>query len=911
MHSKALVATLISAILLLSAMPMVAFAPQPPINPDELILGSIGLPYRADPATAYDTGSGSLIMNIYEPLIDFARDKSEPPQTQGKIDQFVPRLAVALPTKQVFLMHLISLTPINQSNPECTYWEDIVTGEVYHINGWRDNNPEKPYPELGPCDVVYMEEVDPGTHMPIPCTKFMWHVQEKWHDGPLVHIIVKRTWYIFKLRTGVPIHPWKYYNGMDAPCANLTCEDVEYYFERALVQDRLYGPTWMFYKPILDAMNVDDLMTGTGLDSFEVGRLIDCAFQQNCTHFFINVGIDFPETAWYQILAQTWGAIVPKAFSINHGCWPQIWANATHAIWKLWRRWPTLTRSPLDRAPTTLTPPGVAAGTVTPPPGWTGSWAGHAEPAPVLRGTGPYYQTGIGWDTVLNQWRIDWFKDTRCGSYWGGWAPYDCHPYFVKTYKMRNIEDWSVRYDAFMVGDIDVIAVPRAYMTQLLTDPEDPTSPPLPGIKCYKDILTLVSDSLHFQFVVTDGSAYMPTIGGAPTPAFFSNEHARKAFAYALNFTKLIKDAWWGEAEQPATPLINNLSPDFRKPEIKKYDIDLAMVRYHLKNANFSGVPLWESGFKTTLVYNLGNDQRKIACDMIALAIEGLNAERGVLPPFDVDVVGLPWSPDYLEEMEMGYLPVFQIGWLADFADADNWIRPYMHTYGDFSHIQGYSNPAADLLIDLAVKTPDVDPTITKTIENTTAVPATGTPNCTYWHETAPTPSLIWHICNWIDGWKGKKDGKLSICDAIKLNCTEWWHVKNMTQDPVTKKITLELERSKRTDMYVQLQYMWIADCPTLMIVQPMGRAWMRTWVQGWYDNALFPGAPIRDRWKGYVGDLNRDLCVDIFDLVIVAAEFGKPPPPITDPRADINKDGVVDIFDIVIVAAEFGSGCL
>jgi parallel beta-helix repeat protein len=54
-------------------------------------------------------------------------------------------------------------------------------------------------------------------------------------------------------------------------------------------------------------------------------------------------------------------------------------------------------------------------------------------------------------------------------------------------------------------------------------------------------------------------------------------------------------------------------------------------------------------------------------------------------------------------------------------------------------------------------------------------------------------------------------------------------------------------------------------------------------------------------------GDLNVDGFVDIFDIVIVALEFGHPPPPIEDTRADVNKDGIVDIFDIAIVAIHFG----
>ncbi len=54
-------------------------------------------------------------------------------------------------------------------------------------------------------------------------------------------------------------------------------------------------------------------------------------------------------------------------------------------------------------------------------------------------------------------------------------------------------------------------------------------------------------------------------------------------------------------------------------------------------------------------------------------------------------------------------------------------------------------------------------------------------------------------------------------------------------------------------------------------------------------------------------GDLNVDWVVDIFDLVIIATQFGRPPPPISDMRADVNKDGTVDIFDIVIVSTNYG----
>jgi parallel beta-helix repeat protein len=655
--------------------------------PSILNIGVASMPLEADPATAYSTASIPLIQNVYEPLIGFARNMSEPdPRKQGLTDQFVPKLAKDLPTKEVITLDLYNATQVNWSNLKLTKWNG--TDGVYRITGWRDNRPDD---ILGIDDAIYAEKINPETEEWIPCTKFAWQVKLKETLGSTIHLRVTRNWYIFELRQGVKIHPWKYYNGTLAPLSYITCEDVEYSFERSLVQDSWSG--YMLYKPILDATNAEDGWNTTYTEHLtELARLIDCAIQQNGTHVKINVGIDFPEIAWYQILSQTCASIVPKAFAIDHGCWPGTFFNATeYPYWIYWRTWPNYSESPLDVPPDTYMPSG-AVGSPPPPPGWIG-WANHTEPAPVMCGTGPYMLTE--WNTVTKQCRLDKFD----AFYWGGWDGFHLDSIIVKLES-----DWNTRKTKFLNGEYDIIVVPRAKNSELL-EPNPPFNP-LPGIVCYKDLLTLSGYSLNFQFEVTAGSDYIPTIGGVNQSDFFGNVHARKAFAYALNFTQYLEEAWLNEAEQPATWHISGLSPDYRDSSIAKYDLDFDRMVYHLKNANFSGGSLWDTGFHVYLLYNQGNDQRRIACEMIEYNIEHIPPEYGSHGEFFVDVVYLPFG-DYMGKMQNGYLPVFQVGWLVDFADADNFARPFMHSLGEFSSMQRYNNATVDMEIDLACKTPD------------------------------------------------------------------------------------------------------------------------------------------------------------------------------------------------------------
>ena len=611
MQGNKFITVLICSLLLATLSVNIVFAAQPPIDTTTYWVGTIGQPRRVDPARAYDTASGELIFNVYEPLIRFNETKVlrtdvDTPYYYTAIDSFEPCLA-----------------------------------DRYTISA----------------------------------------------DG--------LTW-AFHIREGVKFQDWVDRNGIVHSGDLLTPEDVEYSFERGLVQDQYGSPMWMIYLPLTGEHNSDvwDLDEDGNLNATEEAAA--AALLQNVitrddaartVTFHLNFA--FPKIAFLQILAQTWGCIGNKKMCVDYGCWPGTWG----AGWSHWRRYPSNSYGPLDMQVDEA-----------------GAFPANRPKPPVMCGTGPYKFTY--WNKATLEWRAD-----RFAAYWRGW-PAAGNPAYLETIIVRGVPEWSTRKMMFLSGDYDSVAVPRANMFELLTT-DDPTSDPLPGITCFRDIEpTLTEDNIFFTFNISEGSLYMGTgkfPGGIPLN-FFANTNVRQAFAYSLDFDTLISDAWFGEAIQPASWWVKGLAPDYEDYTIVKYSLNLDKVEELLKAANFTqdGVTksVWDWGFTFTMLYNLGNDQRKIANELMISAIQSLNAKRSGLPPFKITNLGLDW-PVYLDALEAETMPVFQIGWLADFADADNWARPYMYSLGDFSYYQhveadpNYNVTHIDSLIDEGIRTPD------------------------------------------------------------------------------------------------------------------------------------------------------------------------------------------------------------
>ena len=207
----------------------------------------------------------------------------------------------------------------------------------------------------------------------------------------------------------------------------------------------------------------------------------------------------------------------------------------------------------------------------------------------------------------------------------------------------------------------------------------------------------VLSPAMFFTFDIASDSPYIGSGkldgNGIPTN-FFSDINVRKAFAYSFDYDRFIKEALLGEAVRPANPIIKGLP--FYWEDAPKYEYNLTLAEEYFKKA--WGGEVWEKGFSLTITYNVGNLARKTACEILKYNIESLN------PKFKIYIRAVEW-PTFLRDMVKSRLPIFLIGWLADYPDPHNFVHPFMHSKGTFAAWQHYSNPEVDELIEEGIET--------------------------------------------------------------------------------------------------------------------------------------------------------------------------------------------------------------
>ncbi len=434
--------------------------------------------------------------------------------------------------------------------------------------------------------------------------------------------------YRFKIREGV-----KFHNGDD-----LTPEDVEYSFQRTMVQDISGGPAYMFFEPLL----------GLGGSRDSDGNL-QVAFSQIDNVVEVDgdwVVFHLSDSAWglafLQILCGPWASIVDKKWCIANGDW-----DGTEQTWEDHNN-PDISQSYL---------------------------CNHTN------GTGP-------WE--LEEWEQGvQTKLVRNDDYWREPAPFE----MVIT---QVAWDWTTRKAALLAGDADLVYVPLNKVAEL-EGTED--------VNTYKELPSLGVQAFFFNMAIAGNSTYIGsgTLDGSGIPTdFFTDIDVRKGFNYAFDWETYINRAYAGEAEQRGSPIIEGLP--FYNPGASMYSHNVTKAEEHLKLA-WDG-ELWEKGCNFTLVYNPGGIHltRKVFCEIFAENLAAIN------PRFQVSIQPLAWPAILYETYETRAMPMFQMGWGADYPHPDNFVVPFMASYGLFAERQGYGYPELDKLIEDAFN--ELDPEV-------------------------------------------------------------------------------------------------------------------------------------------------------------------------------------------------------
>lgn len=318
--------------------------------------------------------------------------------------------------------------------------------------------------------------------------------------------------------------------------------------------------------------------------------------------------------------------------------------------------------------------------------GWDGTeatWRSFNGPAEgeetlydVASGTGPF---------ALDRWeRGVEVVMTRNDDYWG-------EPPAMAKAIYRVVDEWATRKLMLIQGDVDAAQVDTLYYEEM--DQEE-------GITGYRGLTSLSVSGINFnQRVDTTDNPYVGSgkLDGAGIPGdFFADADVRRAFMYCWDQETFERDVLVGAGVSVPTPHVTGL-PFFNE--------DLEGIPFDLERAEelfrtIRGGEVWEKGFEFDVLYNTGNEVRETALKILAENVMSLN------PKFKVNIRAIEWAV-ILDLQRQRRLPIFYMGWGADYPDPDNFMQPYLHSQGHWAMYGSYSNPEADALVEEGAVTVD------------------------------------------------------------------------------------------------------------------------------------------------------------------------------------------------------------
>lgn len=465
--------------------------------------------------------------------------------------------------------------------------------------------------------------------------------------------------YIFPIREGV-----KFHNG-DV----LTPEDVVYSIKRGLVFDRAGGPMWMLFEPLLATHSIEETAVELAgvenySDLFENGDPRG-ELKSNYKNAMVKVITDYVDK-----VVEIDGNNVIFHLAQPYGPFLNILAHSGGWAAIIDKKW-AIEQGAWD--------------------GKADTWWKYHDPEnekdplyKIENGTGPF---------VLKKWvpeEIVMFE--RFDDYWQG-------PAKIKNAQIKSVNEWTTRKLMLQAGDADIAYVPIQYLSEVKG---------LEGVRIIENLPSLSNVVSMWPWTINaEGNTYIGSgklDGKGIPPDFFSDIHVRRGFSYLFPYKIFITKIAKGQAIRNPGPIIKGILGFSDDPSLF-YEFSLLKAKAEFEQA-WDG-QLWEKGFEFSIFYNEGNDTRKAISDMLATYAKMIN------PKFKLTSVGVQWSA-YLKAFLTEKLPIFTIGWLADYPDPHNWAPVYMGSKGDYSSMFGeayreFARKNVDPLLDKALKETDTE----------------------------------------------------------------------------------------------------------------------------------------------------------------------------------------------------------
>jgi peptide/nickel transport system substrate-binding protein len=468
--------------------------------------------------------------------------------------------------------------------------------------------------------------------------------------------------YVFPIRSGIDFHygPVQDDKGFPTPgSGRLEPSDVTYSFHRALLQNRIAGPTSLLLEPLLGVNSIIELAQQLELKrgNFESVEGFDDASPETLVEICklvkskitsegneVTFHLHRPFAPFLQIIARYWSSILDREFviaEINDD------GNRLHKE-----------------------------------AGWDGScesWQrfydpiiGQDELFEIANGTGPY---------KLDRWvKEEEIVLKRNKEYWRE------RPAFLEKIVLQFTSEWSARLLAIKAGDADIIQVATSNQDQLLPLIEKGV------VEVHEKLPT--STLVFLKFNQEINLINNPYVGsgqldgnGIPTD-FFRDKDVRKGFAYAFDYDTYIRDIVSGEGLR-ANSFMHSTISSFN-PNQDSFGTNFPKSEDHLRRA-FGG-ELWEKGFTLVLPHAPGNRLHRSSNELLKYALEQMN------PKFHINVQDFQGSQIFQDDAQ-GRVPLDLDGWHEDFHDPHNWAYPFLHSQGYFSDRMNFE-PSIQLQLD-------------------------------------------------------------------------------------------------------------------------------------------------------------------------------------------------------------------